>query len=142
MSTSGQGPALIAQNSEEGYRIEGFIDGRVLSIWEFRNPVIMDKFAQAIYQFHTESGVGESIEPLTPMDKDHLGIDIAIDEWGPASIERIAKMRSNLNPETAGHDKILAALNMLESTYLKPGYQDALRAMVPRDNIVFAHNDV
>ena len=76
------------------------------------------------------------------MDKNHLGIDIGIDEWGPTSVARIAKMRQKLSPADAGHSKILAALNNLEKTYLARGYQQKLRALVARDEIVFSHNDV
>ena len=42
MSDSGQGPKMIAH--QDDYRIEGFIESRVLSIWEMRNPVFMDNF--------------------------------------------------------------------------------------------------
>ena len=42
MSDSGYGPKLIFQNSE--YRIESFFDGRPLTIWELRNPVIMGRY--------------------------------------------------------------------------------------------------
>lgn len=41
---------------EEDYRIEGFIESRVLSIWEMRNPVLMEKFVQAIFEMHHSSG--------------------------------------------------------------------------------------
>ena len=50
MSDSGQGPKLIG--TEDDYRIEGFIESRVLSIWEMRNPVLMEKFVQAVYDMH------------------------------------------------------------------------------------------
>ena len=56
------------------------------------------------------------------MSSEKLGIDTAIDEWGPAVITRIAKIRSKLDPEAEGSDVILNALNKIESTYLKPGY--------------------
>ena len=91
MSDSGLGPAMIGQSDD--YRIEGFIESRVLSVWEMRNPVFMDKFARAIYEMHHSSGIAESIEKIKPLDVNHLGIDNVIDEWGPASIARIAKMR-------------------------------------------------
>jgi len=139
MSDSGQGPKLIG--TDKDYRIEGFIESRVLSIWEMRNPVIMDKFVQAVYEMHHESGTAEVIQEIKPMDPNQLGIDIAIDEWGPASIKRIAKMRTKLIPSNPGHARILSALDKLEETYLGPGYQDVIRALVTRENIVFSHND-
>ena len=59
MSDSGLGPKLVFQNSE--YRIESFFDGRPLTIWELRNPVIMDRYVQAIFDMHTKSGVAEAV---------------------------------------------------------------------------------
>ena len=76
------------------------------------------------------------------MDKNHLGIDIGIDEWGPSSVARMKKMRQKLSPSDTGHAKILSALDNLEKTYLADGYQDVLRSLVARDQIVFSHNDV
>ena len=67
------------------------------------------------------------------MDKNHLGIDIGIDEWGPTSVATIAKMRQKLSPSDAGHSKILSALDNLEKTYLVSGYQEKLRSLVARD---------
>lgn len=46
---------------------------------------------------HEESGVRQVMMKENPLDPNHLGVDIAIDEWGPAAIERIAKIRSKLN---------------------------------------------
>ena len=125
MSESGQGPKLIG--SDDDYRIEGFIESRVLSIWEMRNPVLMEKFVQAVYEMHHESGTAEAIQKIKPMEHSQLGIDIAIDEWGPATVSRIAKMRTKLIPSKTGHDKILTALDRLEATYLGAGYQDSIR---------------
>ena len=76
------------------------------------------------------------------MQPNSLGIDIAIDEWGPSVITRMGKIRSKLNPESAGDQTIFKALEKIESVYLKPGYQEILRNLVPRDKIVLSHNDV
>ena len=112
MSDSGQGPEMIG--SAEGYRIEGFIESRVLSIWEMRNPLFMDMFVQAIFEMHHWSGTAEAIQKIEPLDVNHLGVDISIDQWGPASIERLSKMRQKLSAEKVGDAKILSALNSLE----------------------------
>ena len=62
MSESGLGPKLFFQNSE--YRIENFIEGRPLSIWELRNPVIAEKFVEAIFSMHTKSGIAEAMQDV------------------------------------------------------------------------------
>lgn len=59
MSAKRMGPRFIFQNSE--YRIEQFIEGRPLSIWEMRNPHIMKIFAKAVHDMHEKSGVREAI---------------------------------------------------------------------------------
>ena len=59
MSESGQGPRLFFQN--EDYRIENFVEGRPLTIWEMRNPVIMQKVVERIFDMHTKSGVAGAV---------------------------------------------------------------------------------
>jgi len=56
------------------------------------------------------------------MQPNQLGIDIAIDEWGPAVIHRIGKIRTKLGPETAQNAVIHKTLTKLMNTFLKPGY--------------------
>lgn len=51
-----------------------------------------------------------------------MGIEIAIEEWGPAVKTRIAKIRSQLNSADENHNKILDVINQLDETYLKDGY--------------------
>jgi predicted Ser/Thr protein kinase len=45
MSDQRKGPKLLFYNGK--IRMEEFIDGRVLSIWECRNPLIMEVYAEA-----------------------------------------------------------------------------------------------
>ena len=49
-SDEGLGPKLLHQSSE--YRIEGFLEGRPLTIWEMRNPCFMSAFVDKIFDFH------------------------------------------------------------------------------------------
>ena len=94
-----------------------------MSIWELRNPYMLELFAKTIYEMHTNQDAADAIEAIRPMNRSQLGIDISIDVWGPGSILRIASIRKRLNPETVpDHDIILRALDDLENTYLKPGF--------------------
>lgn len=70
-----------------------------------------------------------------------MGVDKAIDQWGPASKARIAKIRAKLSAEDEGQNKILTAINMLDETYLKEDYQTSLRRLVSRHDVVLSHND-
>ena len=84
---------------------------------------MMQNFVKALFEMHTHSGVGEAIQKIKPLDKAHLGIDIAINEWGPASIARINKIMEKLNLADPGHAYIDKSLELLVKTYLQPGYQ-------------------
>ena len=120
MSDEGLGPKLIYGCA--AFRIEGFFEGRPMTIWELRNPVVMEETVKAIFGMHNNNRAIDAIQEIIPMSPEKLGIDTAIDEWGPAVITRIAKIRSKIDPEAEGSDVILNALNKIESTYLKPGY--------------------
>ena len=98
MSDSGIGPKLFYQGNN--YRIEEYIEGRQLSIWELRNPYMLELFARTIYEMHTNQNAADAIEAIRPMNRSQLGIDISIDVWGPGSITRIASIRRRLAPET------------------------------------------
>ena len=75
----------------------------------------MDQYAKAIFDMHEKSGIAEAIQKIKPMDKNALGVDQYITEWGPACIQRIASIRSKLRPgETPGHDTILHAIDSVE----------------------------
>merc|ERR1712060_1010502 len=78
------------------------------------------------------------------MDRNHLGIDIAIDEWAPATLKRIDELKAKIpkwytDPE--GEGVIMRALQRLEQTYLAEGWEDVIKGLVNRENIVFSHND-
>lgn len=47
MAEKGFGPKFIYQDSK--YRIEEFIEGRPLSVWELRNPHMRQLFVKAVY---------------------------------------------------------------------------------------------
>ena len=91
MSDAGLGPKLVKQC--ETFRIEEFFSGRPLSIWEMRNPVIMSKVVNAIYNFHTRSGASEAVDALKPLAQSKMAVEIAIDDWGPKCIERMQTIR-------------------------------------------------
>uniref|UniRef100_A0A7S3ML58 Choline kinase n=1 Tax=Favella ehrenbergii TaxID=182087 RepID=A0A7S3ML58_9SPIT len=139
MSEAGLGPKLVFQS--ETFRIEYFFTGRPLSIWEMRNPVIVKKVVEELFNFHTKSGASEAIDAIKPRATSRMGVEIAIEEWGPASIERIASIRQKLNAQDAGHRKILSTLDRLCETYLKNGYQSVLRSCIPAGEVVLTHND-
>ena len=141
MSQSGLGPRSYYQDSR--YRVEEFFEGRPLSVWELRNPQICKVFAKALYDFHTNSGVAEAMQESHPKDENKLGIDIAINVWGPEAAKKISRLRRRLNESDDDHAVILRAISALEDTFLlKEGYQKVLSSLVSRQNAVFSHNDI
>lgn len=76
------------------------------------------------------------------MERQKLYIDKIIEEWGPKSEVRIAKIRANLDMSDRGHVEISNTLDSLEENFLVEDYIASLKALVPRDQIVFSHNDM
>ena len=62
MSDAGLGPQMYFQN--EHYRIEGFFEGRPLTIWELRNPFFTQKFVETLFQLHEKSGNAAAINAI------------------------------------------------------------------------------
>jgi len=50
MSENGTGPKMFFQN--DVFRIEGFFEGRPITIWEMRNPVVSSSLAQQLCDFN------------------------------------------------------------------------------------------
>ena len=143
MAEAGLGPKLYYQ--DEHYRLEGFFKGKALTVWELANPYFNAACAELIYKFHHEAGIADSVAHLAPLNKQRLGIDIAIDEWGPKSIERIPRMREQVNNSSLSEEdklKILHALDVTEEVCLFPGFQQFFARLVEREDVIFSHNDV
>lgn len=45
----------------EEYRIESYIDGRPMTIWEMRNPVIYKKVAEIICDYNFDNTISNKI---------------------------------------------------------------------------------
>jgi hypothetical protein len=49
-SEEGTGPKLLFQDDK--YRVEGFFEGRPITIWEMRNPTIYRAYAEMICHYN------------------------------------------------------------------------------------------
>lgn len=87
LSEKGLGPKLLFVNQE--YRIEEFFDGRPITIWEMRSPVIMETAIKLIHSFHYKSEIEEKLAKRYPKNPEKLGVDTFIDDWAPKSKARI-----------------------------------------------------
>ena len=93
-SDQGLGPKLLYQC--EDFRIEGFLDGRPLTIWELRNPCFMSAYVNKIYEFHSNKVMRDEISQLLPIDPENLAIDKVINEWAPKLKDKLPSMRGKL----------------------------------------------
>ena len=59
MSEAGLGPKLIHGTS--AFRIEGFVEGRPLTIWELRSPIIMEETVKALFGMHNNNRAIDAI---------------------------------------------------------------------------------
>ena len=76
-----------------------------MTIWELRNPKIAQLSAKEFYKFHCKSGIAEKINEISPLDRNSLGIDKAINEWGPAVEAKIKKIMTKLETATIPDDQ-------------------------------------
>lgn len=76
MSAQGMGPQCFYQDDD--FRIEQFFEGRPLSIWELRSPVILRKLMRALVSLHFNKEAIDQVQAHKPLDVSNLGIDAPI----------------------------------------------------------------
>jgi hypothetical protein len=66
------GPALYVQN--DSFRIEEFYEGRPITLWEMRNPLIQEKYAEQICHFNFNKLANKYVHNVMPLDQKNLFI--------------------------------------------------------------------
>jgi len=61
--------------------LEGFFEGRPISIWEMRNPLLMEKFADTIFEYNFNPVLREACQKINAIDEKSLYIDLIINKW-------------------------------------------------------------
>lgn len=92
MSDNDLGPKMFFQNNK--FRIEEYFEGRPITLWEMRNPMIFENFARNICDFNFNSQAQKDVNSIEQLDPDNLFIHQVIKQWGPnleAKIETIKK---------------------------------------------------
>ena len=74
------GPKLYCQNDK--YRVEGFFEGRPITLWEMRNPSIFCKYSELICQFHFSKLAQTYVSKVMPLEPNNLFIHQVIREQG------------------------------------------------------------
>lgn len=150
-SEDGTGPPLYFQNKE--YRIEGFFEGRPISIWEMRNPMIYLKYAEIICDYDFDKKAQEKIQQINPMDKGKLFVHQVIWEWGPRLLGMLDDIRAALKEKAEGSEEMttrLETVDLIEKNFLFEGSQEYFAKLVPipeedqesaKFPLVLAHND-
>lgn len=141
VSDEGIGPKLLFAG--DNWRLERFFEGRPISIWEMRNPFLMNRVADLLFNFNWNQKVREEAAKIIPMNKDNLYIDMFIDDWAPSVKEQFPSMRSRLLQDNGiPHPESLKAIDTVDRHLFFNGYQKWFKDLVPRDTpIIFAHND-
>ena len=128
------------------YRIEGFFDGRPITIWEMRNPMIYTKYAEMMVDYNFSPVAIQRIQEINPKDKNNLFIHQVIKIWGPQLQAQISQMKQKLSQE--GQTKNLQIVEMVHKTFLFEGYQQFFENLIPQNDseenpfpLVLAHND-
>ena len=137
---------MYGQN--ETFRIEGFIEGRPMSIWEMRNPIIQSQYANVICDFNFDVNLQKKISEFYKLDTNNLVFHQAVNQWAPNALKNIEKLKSSLRDN--GMKCQLATVDRMQRTMLFDGYQQHYKSMlnIPEDQdnaifpVVFAHNDI
>jgi len=138
MSEQGLGPKKFFADSV--FRIEEFFEGKPISIWEMRNPFVLERCVRKICEFNYNTLTRERIASVMPLDASDLVIHKAIRSWGPQVKARLLSLDHLL--QNAGLSDMQSTLNELKDSFLFDGFQQHFINLVPNDGqIVLAHND-
>ena len=78
------------------YRIEGFFEGRPISIWEMRNPLIYLEYARFICDYNFNTVAQKRIMEFKQIDENDLFIHQVLREWGPSLQSKLKEMKTAL----------------------------------------------
>ena len=141
MSDQGLGPKLYFRDDE--YRIEGFFHGRPLTIWEARNPRMMQLVAKAIFDYNYNQDAIDRVSAFKPMNREQLGADSGI-AWAKEVVEeRFPRIEGKLKDRTdEGAAYLRQVIAGVRKHFLFEGYEEFYKALLPRSGpIVLGHCD-
>jgi len=111
-----------------------------LTIWELRNPFLSKLIIQKMCDFH--HGCREAAQAIRPLDPKNLAVDVAINDWGTQAKAKLVEVRKTLMESETDCSYQLSVIDLLEQQIFFDGFQKYFSDLVPRENIVFSHNDV
>lgn len=118
------------------------MQGRPISIWELRSPRILESYCKELAGFNFNPDTTKRVKELLPLDTQNLTIDKAITDWGQKVFDRLPSMRGKLLQDNGiPHPDLLEAIDQFAFKFLKPGFIEKLKALIPRGDICLAHND-
>ena len=134
LSDQGIGPKLYYQCAE--YRIEGFFLSRPITIFEMRNDIFLDAYAEKICDFNYNREAREKIKQFIPMEK--LSADTWMKEW----VVDVKKRIPIIKEKQKDHPHVIEIIEEFENTYFFEGHEEYFESLLCRDTeIVLAHND-
>lgn len=133
MSDDGSGPKMFFQNDK--FRIEEFFEGRPLTLWEMRNPMIFENFAKKICDFNFNAQAQRDVNMIEKRDENNLFIHQVIKEWGPNLEKKIETIKQQLRESNSPeHLEYLEKTELLEQTFLFENYQQYFENLIPKPN--------
>lgn len=134
LSDQNIGPKLYYQCAE--YRIEGFFLSRALTIFEMRNDIFLEAYAEKICDFNYNKDAKEKVLQFIPMDK--IYARTWMNEW----VVDVKKRMPSIREKQADHPEILKILDQFEETFFFEGHHGFFENLLCADSeIVFAHHD-
>jgi hypothetical protein len=125
------------------YRIEGFFEGRPISIWEMRNPIIYLDYARFMCDYNFNSVACKKIQEFWAADENDMFVHKVLREWAPSLQKKLPEMKAAL--KSANFLESLKSVEAIEETFLFEGYIEHYEKLIPKPSkyfpIVMAHND-
>ena len=141
-SKDGSGPLLYFQNFT--YSIEGFFDGRPISIRGMGNKSIYSRYANMICDYNFSREAQELVNKHDKLDANNLFFHSVLRKWAPSLISKLDSISKALTD--AGQIGNLKILKALETKFLFEGYKEHFSKMIPEVSdlfpVVLCHNDV
>lgn len=118
----------------------------MLTIWEFRSPMIIRNYIKKIAGFNYNQAAKETYSKFHPLNTEALSLDKWIKEWGSSALAKLPILKNKLiadqrltgNP----HEVAFEALKLIQQNFLCEGFESKFRSMIPREYTpVVAHND-
>lgn len=138
---SDQGLAPVCYFQDDNYRIEQSYDARPITIFEMRNPLMLEAVVDKIFKLNNNPHLKEKLSAIKG-DNAPTQIEIVRNEWLPKLAQKWQRLHDLTTVE-----EYKRVLELVKGQFLYEGFLDYFDAIKSglvdnRDNLVVCHNDL